>query len=190
MGPFLFTVRLEAEGIEALAEKSSPIGRRARSIGEAVTHIQNHVRLILKQLRPDTMIEVSLAQAIENLAIFWQRHHGGIVLVLDIASAKNGFGAEMDQAIFRLVQEGLTNAVRHGHASHVWVAITADDHAVQVRVDDDGTGLSQERQEGLGLKGMRERLAPLSGQFALRPRQGGGTRLTAEFPRARTEETA
>jgi two-component system, NarL family, sensor histidine kinase UhpB len=173
-----------------LAEKSSPIGRRARSIGEAVTHIQNHVRLILKQLRPDTMIEVSLAQAIENLAIFWQRHHGGIVLALDIASAKNGFGAEMDQAIFRLVQEGLTNAVRHGHASHVWVAITADDHAVQVRVDDDGKGLSQERQEGMGLKGMRERLAPLSGQFALRPRQGGGTRLTAEFPRARTEETA
>ena len=76
----------------------------------------------------------------------------------------------------------LTNAVRHGRAKQVWITIAADDAAVHARVEDDGVGLSDMLGGGLGLKGMRERLAALSGRLTLGARSGGGTRLVAEIP--------
>ena len=117
---------------EARKAGQGAIAARARAIGEAVSHIQSHVRLILKQLRPDGLAEIGLAQAIANLghvlaAPSWRhRHCAG-----DRCGAQ-GFGAETDAAIYRLVQEGLTNAARHGGAQHVWIAISAAADAIHV----------------------------------------------------------
>jgi two-component system sensor histidine kinase UhpB len=186
MGPFLFAMRVDAENIASLAKDSGQgaIAQRAAAIGEAVSHIQNHVRLILKQLRPAGLADVGLAQAIANLATFWQRHHDGIAIALDTGAAAHGFGPETDAAIYRLVQESLTNAARHGGARQVWIAIAADSGAIRVTVEDDGAGLSGSGGDGMGLKGMRERLAALSGSVSLRNRAGGGARLEAVIPRA------
>ena len=184
MGPFLFAMRLDAEAIQAEAKKSGQavIAERASGLGEAVSHIQNRVRSILKQLRPDGLAETGLKVAIGNLATFWQRHHGGIAIHLDVAA--EGFGADADAAIYRLVQEGLTNAARHGAAKRVWIGIAATDRAIRVTVEDDGVGFTARGGGGMGLKGMRERLAALNGEFSLAARPGGGTRLEAVIPRA------
>jgi two-component system sensor histidine kinase UhpB len=188
MGPFLFAMRLDAEAIQAEARKNgqSVIAERASGLGEAVSHIQNHVRSILKQLRPDGLVETGLKVAIGNLATFWQRHHGGIAIHLDMAS--EGFGPETDAAIYRLVQEGLTNAARHGAAKRVWIAITAMDAVIRVTVEDDGVGFVTQSGGGMGLKGMRERLSALNGELRLGVRPGGGTRLEAMIPRAGVSE--
>ena len=191
MGPFLFAMRLDADAIAAEAQKSGrgAMADRARALGDAVSHIQNHVRNILKQLRPDGLAETGLRIAVGNLATFWQRHHGGIAIHLDIAA--EGFGAETDAAIYRLVQEGLTNAARHGAAKQVWIAVREDSKAISVTVEDDGRGMDAPADGGgMGLKGMRERLAALSGSLALDTRPGGGTRLAAMIPRARAMEAA
>ncbi|HEX4271229.1 MAG TPA: histidine kinase [Rhizomicrobium sp.] len=182
MGPFLFAMRLDAEAIQAEAKKSGQpvIAERASGLSEAVSHIQTRVRNILKQLRPDGLAETGLKVAIGNLVTFWQRHHGGIVIHLDIAA--EDFGAETDAAIYRLVQEGLTNAARHGAARQVWIGIAAG-AAIRVTVEDDGLGLAGQGGAGLGLKGMRERLAALNGELRLSARPGGGTRLEAIIPR-------
>lgn len=182
MGPFLFAMRVDAESI-ARETSQGAIAARARAIGEAVTHIQSHVRSILKQLRPAGLADVGLAQAITNLATFWQRHHDGIAIALDIDDAQDGFGPDTDAAIYRLVQESLTNAARHGGAKQVWIAISADEAAIRVSVEDDGVGLSATGGEGMGLKGMRERLQALSGTLSLDNRAGGGVRLAAAIPR-------
>ncbi len=183
MGPFLFAMRVDAEVIERTGQ--GVIAERARAMGEAISHIQRHVRIILKQLRPEGLAETGLAVAITNLTTFWQRHHDGIAIHLSIDDAKSGFGAEADAAIYRLVQEGLTNAARHGAARQVWIAISANDGAIRVSVEDDGTGISDgASSDGLGLKGMRERISALSGSLGLGARPGGGTRLTAEIPRS------
>ncbi|HEX4178025.1 MAG TPA: ATP-binding protein, partial [Rhizomicrobium sp.] len=181
MGPFLFAMRLDAEAIQAEAKKSGQpvIAERASGLGEAVSHIQSRVRNILKQLRPDGLAETGLKVAIANLVTFWQRHHGGIVIHLDVAA--EDFGAETDAAIYRLVQEGLTNAARHGAARQVWIGIAAG-VAIRVTVEDDGVGLAGQGGAGLGLKGMRERLAALNGELRLSARPGGGTRLEAVIP--------
>ena len=189
MGPFLFAMRLDAEAIQAEARKSghAAIAERAQALGESVSHIQSHVRDILKQLRPDGLSETGLAVAIGNLATFWQRH-GGVAVHLDRAA--EGFGVETDGVIYRLVQEGLTNAARHGAAKHAWITITSDGGEIRVIVEDDGVGFAAIDGGGLGLKGMRERLASLSGSLMLSTRPGGGTRLAAAMPSSRMKEPA
>jgi two-component system sensor histidine kinase UhpB len=185
MGPFLFAMGVEAEAIRRAAPPHSEIARRAGAIGEALRHIQRHVRLLLKQLRPDDLAEADLAMRIGNLVTFWRRHHDAVAIHLDIGAAEASFGAEADAVIYRLVQEGLTNAARHGGARNIWIAIAGDGQKVAVTLDDDGVGLSEATGGGLGLQGMRERLAALSGRLTLAPRPGGGTRLTAAIPLAR-----
>jgi two-component system sensor histidine kinase UhpB len=189
MGPFLFAMRLDAEAIQAEAGKSGhiAIAERAQALGESVRHIQGHVRDILKQLRPDGLAETGLAVAIGNLATFWQRH-GGIAVHLDLAAET--FGPEADGVIYRLVQEGLTNAARHGAARQAWIALAAGDGAIRITVEDDGRGFTEAEGGGMGLKGMRERLSVLSGSLALGARPDGGTRLTAIIPLARMKEPA
>jgi signal transduction histidine kinase len=103
--------------------------------------------------------------------------------VLEITA--EDFGAETDAVIYRLVQEGLTNAARHGGARHVVIRINATPDAIRVAVEDDGVGLSTMSSGGLGLKGMRERLAVLGGSLSLAARPGGGTLLSTEIPRVR-----
>jgi two-component system, NarL family, sensor histidine kinase UhpB len=189
MGPFLFAMRVDGEGIEATARKAGlpEVAERARAIGEAVSHIQRHVRLLLKQLRPMDFAEFGLPIAIENLAGFWRRHNDRLDIQLDVVAARDGFGADTDAAIYRLVQEGLTNAARHSSAGRIWIAISTDGETIRVCLEDDGVGLAADSlmHGGLGLKGMRERLANLSGTLRLGPRPGGGTRLAADIPRRR-----
>jgi two-component system sensor histidine kinase UhpB len=79
------------------------------------------------------------------------------------------------------VQEALTNAARHSGARQVWVSVRTMDGHVTVTVDDDGRGFGG-AHDGIGLKGMRERLAALSGTLELSARQGGGARLRATIP--------
>lgn len=189
MGPFLFAMRLDAEAIQAEARKSghTAMAARAQALGESVSHIQSHVRDILKQLRPDGLAETGLAVAIGNLATFWQ-HHGGISVRLELAA--ESFGAETDGVIYRLVQESLTNAARHGAAKQVWITISAGEEAIRILVEDNGRGFTEADGGGMGLKGMRERLSALSGSMVLGARPGGGTRLTAMIPHLRMREPA
>lgn len=74
MGPLLFAMRLDAEAMQAEARKSrhAAMAERAQALGESVSHIQSHVRDILKQLRPDGLAETGLAVAIGNLDTFWR----------------------------------------------------------------------------------------------------------------------
>lgn len=178
MGPLLFSVRMGASGIAAEAADSA-IAARARAIEEAATRMQIYVREILKQLRPDEGID--LVQAIGNLALFWRRQTGEVEVTLSMDCDAN-LGLELDVAIFRLVQEGVTNAVRHGGARHIYVTIGTEQKMLRVLIEDDGRGLSPVPREGMGLKGMRERLAGFSGRLSLASRPGGGAALIAELP--------
>jgi len=72
----------------------------------------------------------------------------------------------------------------------VWIAIAGDEQAIRVTVEDDGIGITDMVGGGLGLRGMRERLAALDGRLTLGARAGGGTRLAALIPRARARAHA
>jgi signal transduction histidine kinase len=98
--------------------------------------------------------------------------------------------------VFRIVQEGLTNVLKHARATHVWIAVSRGPSGLSVVVEDDGVGVQSfdaalsERSERLGLFGMVERARLLGGEMEIGPRVGGGTRLRLLVPQAAlTEQT-
>ncbi len=106
------------------------------------------------------------------------------------------FGDAADATLYRLIQESLTNAIRHGRPRNISVSITpADDGDVVLQVADDGVGLDAPTERtGLGLAGMRERISALGGSLSVRNRDAGqGVCVSARLPRqsiANVSETA
>lgn len=108
----------------------------------------------------------------------------------DIDMEVNGQGvpSPVGQAAFRIVQEALTNVVRHAHASSAHVVVATDNGALRVEVTDDGRG-GTGGTEGHGLRGMAERAAALGGRVDTGPRAEGGWRVQAVLPLSPTGET-
>src|SRR5581483_1130943 len=89
----------------------------------------------------------------------------------------------VETALFRVVQESLTNVVKHSQASSVSVVVTRKGDAIAAVVEDDGTGFDTDQTgDGIGLLGMRERLALLDGKLDVESAPGSGTTLLAEVP--------
>lgn len=104
----------------------------------------------------------------------------GVVVTMDCEVTDAPKAAQL--AIYRIVQESLTNVVRHAHATSAHVSVTADDTGYVVAIADDGSGLSEAPVTGRGLLGMRERAELLGGTLAVGAAPGGGTIITARIP--------
>jgi signal transduction histidine kinase len=98
---------------------------------------------------------------------------------------------ELESSMYRLVQESLTNVVKHAAAAHVTVALTETDATVQMTVTDDGAGFETEAASGgFGLLGMRERIALLNGHPKIDSAPGRGTTVAVRLPVARPPAAA
>jgi two-component system sensor histidine kinase UhpB len=188
VGPFLFSVNVDVASIARLAEQHGDVEilERGRSIREAVSHMQKHVKAILGRLRPTGVSEIGLAQAVENLGVFWRRRHPGISIEFDVGTSNVSFGDVADATLYRLIQESLTNAIRHGRPSAIKVAIqTLEQGDILLQVSDDGVGLNAAAERtGLGLAGMKERITALGGTLSVRNHvDGRGASVTARLPR-------
>jgi signal transduction histidine kinase len=108
----------------------------------------------------------------------------GLDVALDVSGEARSVPAGVDLAAFRVVQEALTNVVRHAGTSSARVRLDYGDDQLTVQVDDDGAGAAVRPSEGggRGIAGMRERVQALSGSFEAGPRPGRGFRVRARFP--------
>jgi signal transduction histidine kinase len=111
----------------------------------------------------------------------------GLDARLDVDGETRPLPTEVDLAAYRIVQEALTNVIRHAHATRVTVSIAYRPDSVEIEVDDDGTGAAasaggESRPPGNGLAGMRERAAALGGAFEAGARVGRGFRVRAVLP--------
>ena len=93
---------------------------------------------------------------------------------------------EIETALYRIVQESLTNIVKHANARHISISLARRESSVAAVIEDDGAGFDQRlvREDGVGLLGMRERLALLDGRLEIESRPGAGTTVVAEVPLA------
>jgi signal transduction histidine kinase len=110
---------------------------------------------------------------------------GGLDVQLDVEGDKRVLPAAVDLAAYRILQESLTNVIRHANARTARVRITHGDRELRLRVDDDGRGAPALRigdAHGSGITGMRERVAALDGELHTGPRPGGGFRVEARLP--------
>lgn len=193
VGPFLFAINIDTANIARAIEtgRGEEIPRHLGSIGDAVGHMQRQVRDMLGRLRPIGLEEFGLAAAIGNLVEFWQRRHPEIDYGIDIGDDIGSFGEATDRIIYRIVQEGLSNAIRHGRPERVAVSIASrPEHdpgpeAIVVCVADDGGGIDTGTALGYGLIGMSERVKAAGGQLGIDNRRGQGMTVTAVLPRPR-----
>jgi two-component system sensor histidine kinase UhpB len=194
VGPFLFAVSLDAASIERAAASGLMAGvpERAHAIREAVSHMQRHVRTMLHRLRPANPVEGGLAPALGDLVAFWRTRQPDIDFALDMSVDEDRLGDPTMAAIYRLVQEGLNNAVRHGRPHRIEIVVGAGDiGGVIVRVADDGTGLTISDKSGFGVTGMRERVEGLGGMLHVGPGEDGrGFVVTARLPPVAAIEAA
>lgn len=188
VGPFLFAVDVDAQTIPPLLQRSEndEVIARTQAIRQSVGHMQTHLRSILQRLRPGMLLDLGLAHAADQLAEFWRSRYPGITF--DVSCTDESFGAKADEAAYRVLQEGTSNAVRHGKPSRIALsARKLGSGALEVSVIDDGHGIRPTARKGLGLAGMRDRIALLGGTMTIDTGPDGrGVVLRAEFPAPQT----
>ena len=152
-----------------------------------VDDLVKSVRRIATELRPPILDELGLAAAVEWLAQDFARRTG-IACTATLHPIEVPISNEHATALFRIVQEALTNVSRHAAASAADIELGIDGDCVVLQINDDGRGITEKVASGpgsLGILGMRERAAALGGVLEVVPRAGGGTRVAAWFPRPR-----
>jgi two-component system sensor histidine kinase UhpB len=187
IGPYLFAMGVDAAAILKQVETRGDPGlaTQVRSIRDGVTHIQHEVRAILGRLRSGSLTEFGLPQAIQNLTAFWRSRRPEVTIAVRTAGAAAGFGEAFDGMVYRIVQESLSNAMRHGKPRRIDIAIDAGrDQEVVIEVIDDGGGLkASDGQRGFGLRGMIERVTAFGGDLDIQGRsEPAGVRVIARLP--------
>lgn len=163
-----------------LAEKCAAMMRLTDTTVDAT-------RRIATGLRPSVLDHLGVGAAIEEYAGTF-RDRTGLHCNVEVALGTNEPNANQGIALFRIAQEGLTNVARHARARHVQVQLRAQDHAFHLTIADDGVGMEPGApRSALGLRGMRERVSALGGQFSVGRGENGGTVLDAWIPINQTE---
>lgn len=134
------------------------------------------IRGVVAQLRAHDGID--LERALRALAAQWPRPRVELELEADLRVPS----LEQAEALLRIAQEAITNAARHGQASAVRLALSADADGLQLLVEDNGRGLPAHWRAGNGLRGMQERLAALGGSLDVNNREPQGLKLRAQLP--------
>ncbi len=150
----LETARIQLEGSNHPAEKAV---EKALALSHGALR---DTRDVVSSLRSDTPLD--LRQSLERLKA-WV-HEPAVHVTMADALAEPP--ASTTHALLRCIQECITNALRHARASNVWIELQSENNGIRARVRDDGQGASA-FQEGNGLQGMRERLAPIGGNMTL-----------------------
>ncbi|SAK93814.1 PAS domain-containing sensor histidine kinase [Caballeronia ptereochthonis] len=158
--------------------------RQTHALQAQIDTIIASVRRIAAGLRPPVLDELGLFAAIEWLVNDVRRRFG-LAIDLDIEGEEAEFQASAATSIFRIVQEALTNIVRHAHASEVRIAIVCDETRCTLSIEDNGRGAQPDRPHAantFGLLGMGERVRQLNGVIAFRSAPGDGFRIDVDIP--------
>lgn len=161
----------------ALADCAVELRRDLRTCRE-------QLRGILRSLRPHGLDTGGLARTLDELVHGWQGRHTGIDFTLDLPPGLPDVGEPTALMVYRVVQEALTNVVRHSGAGHCTVRIAAGAAVLALDIGDDGRGLPSDVRWHGGLLGMRERVEMAGGTLHALPNAGGGLCLRALFPLA------
>jgi len=183
-GQSVTAIRALAQTIAVHAGAREPALREtAELISAEAAQLYDNMHGLIPRLTPFALDTLGLAVSLENLVRDWQRRFPAVALTVRHAIPAD-LGPSAGLAIYRVVQEGLINALRHARASRIDVAVSADARRIAVSVRDDGVGLPEDwsRAGHFGLRGLAERVAQLGGTFAVANAANGGVELKAEIP--------
>lgn len=184
-GQSLTAISATATYIERHADRADTavLAECAREIVQESRRISGQVRQMLSQLKPYGLQETDTAQALQELVGSWQTRLPDLSLTVSIAPLPR-LSEDAALALYRSLQEALTNCVRHSQARRVQVSCTVHDGTVLLVVADEGVGRTSAfaHTSGHGLAGLRERLRRVGGQLRIEDNPGGGIVLSARIP--------
>ncbi len=173
------------QATEALQEILPEIQARARAIIKLTLDLYASGRNLVRRLRPEVLELLGLQGAIEEMLRYLNAPpstcHFAFQAVGDFAQLPS----ELAISVYRIIQEALSNVVKHASAKRVEISLDMDTTPDQlaIRIDDDGTGFDvAATSAGIGIAGMRERVAALNGEFLLESAAGAGTHITIRLP--------
>jgi signal transduction histidine kinase len=167
-------------GLKRLEGAESP--EAVQALRELVVATLQDVRRLAVELRPKVLDDFGLVPALERLTQGFAEHTG-IQVDLEASMLTERPPVEVETAIFRIVQEALTNVVKHARAQRVSVLVTRAGGRIKAVIEDDGTGFDPTAADGgIGLIGMRERIELLDGSLVVESSPTSGTTVVAEVP--------
>jgi signal transduction histidine kinase len=183
VGQALVAIRIHSDLLGAKAASPDDVTRLSAQIGSMADSTLEEIRRTIARLGPAVLDEVGLRAAIDRLLDDLVEHAG--LRAERYAEGVDDLPEAVETAIYRIVQEALTNVARHARARHVWVRIAREQDEVAIEVEDDGVGPGgpngAAREDARGIAGMRERAELLGGRLEVEPREGGGTRVRARL---------
>lgn len=186
LGQRCTALRAEASLLQRAARSTPDIARIAERIASAADMQQALARDLLRRLRPPMLDSLGLEPALQELCRAWEEQQG-----VDCAFLPSALPDTIDDyvaiTVYRLVQEALTNVARHAAATRVTVRLngtTGSPPTLELDIADDGRGMASSggAHPGLGLEGMRERVASLAGRMTLASEPGRGVRIAISLP--------
>lgn len=191
LGQCITAIKTIGTAISNRTSESAPdIHANAQTIVSVASRLYDVVHGIIRQLRPTALDHLGLSETLRDAVSAWRMRHPEIICNLKLEGEVEGLGETVNITIYRIIQECLTNVVRHAAATHVEILVSripdaSLGDAVRISVRDDGKGLVQggERDSArYGLMGMRERVQALDGQFNIESRPGQGVTVCAVIP--------
>jgi signal transduction histidine kinase len=146
------------------------------------------IRRLVQGLRPAALDDLGLIGALGarvatvNLVEWTESDQRPLLVALDAPDDLGPLPAAVEMAIYRIVDEALTNVVKHANASRCRVVLLRDPEGIRLTIEDDGAGIPADRISGVGLQSMRERALELGGTLIIRAVDSSGTRIVAELP--------
>jgi signal transduction histidine kinase len=188
IGQLLTSLKMEAGWLDLrLQEAESPLAGRTRRMIELLDSAFQSVRQIATDLRPTLLDDLGLIAAME-----WQMEdfqtRTGIACRFESTLDKARLNMEASTALFRILQEALTNVARHAGATRVGVIVEEDRRGwLVLQIKDNGRGITEDEMrqtQSLGLVGMRERIHLLGGEIRINGKVGAGTTIDVRVPMA------
>lgn len=187
LGQALTALKIDVAWVKRhLGHDAEPALERLASISDMIDEIIDSVRRISSGLRPGVLDELGLVAAVEWQTEDFEQRTGATCAFGTNLPDDEAFPRPFATAVFRMLQEALTNVARHAGAASVEVALRADADRIRLEVRDDGRGISPAAlasSRSLGLLGVRERARRLGGTLSIEGGDGAGTSFVVELPR-------
>jgi two-component system, NarL family, sensor histidine kinase UhpB len=204
-GPCLFGITANASSIQTLAAqrggRGAEITQRVGEILSIAERLKLMNRTLLKKLRPGPLGRVTLAELLDELIAGFQKRHPDTHIDVSFGKLAQSYGEAIDLTLYRCVQEGVTNAIRHGGARTLTINLaempeTQRNGSKRTRarlalsLSDDGMGMAPATPRGFGLTAMTERVRSLGGRCVIDSAPSKGTTIHVEIPVERAAATA
>ena len=183
LGQYVSAIKIFTQNIKNQAKGNDLIATSAESVTSAANQIYDGMHNIIRKLRPGSLDNLGLVETINDLVGVWQKQYPSMKITFKHNKVEN-LSEEISINIYRIIQEGMNNCLKHADASEVHIDLIVDKRHLKISFRDNGKGFDTKilkSSKQFGIVGMRERIQGLNGKFELQSNEKG-TIITGLIP--------